>query len=123
MSASVCEHTRLRGRLLQVFYEQSLPERWEGGTGNVPSLRNQERPAWSGVDRSDTVLCLGSYQCHSTSSYPEKILALPWKSSFHDFPVTFVSNVKTKEVFDNWNYVCLFDSALYEPCSSGVGLK
>lgn len=76
-----------------------------------------------GVDRSDTVLCLGSYQCHSTSSYPEKILALPWKSSFHDFPVTFVSNVKTKEVFDNWNYVCLFDSALYEPCSSGVGLK
>lgn len=49
MSASLCEHTGLRGRLLRVFYEQSLPERWEGGTGIVPSLRNQERPAWSGV--------------------------------------------------------------------------
>lgn len=90
MAGSLCEHTRLRGRLPQLFYEESLLERGEGGTGNVPSLQNQERLAWSGQ------VCVGRYQPHSTSSYPEGILALPRKSSFRDFTVTFVSIIKTK---------------------------
>lgn len=35
LSASLCEHTRLREHLPQVFYDQSLQKRWEGETGNV----------------------------------------------------------------------------------------
>lgn len=60
-----------------------------------------------------TVVCLGRCRPDFLSSCSEEIFALPWKF-FHDFYVMYGVGYKDKQCFDNWNNVCLFDSALYE---------